>query len=239
MKSNQNTEALFGAHPIIEALKAKKRKLISIYTTKPTPKAFERIKQYLPKSEKYTINYVPKEALAKICGSTDHMGIVAWMGSFVYQKNFFTPEKHSKILILDSIQDVRNLGAILRSAYCTDFTGVVLCQGKSAKLSPAAIKASAGLAEHLNIFLASSISSAVEEAKKAGYNVYMATITGEDIRIVSPQKPACLVIGNEEKGISKTIAKLGQEVLLPQKSSDISYNASVAAGILMFYLSFM
>lgn len=237
-KQSIETEALFGIHPIIEALKAKRRKLISIYMTNPEPKGFERIKPFLPKHGSYQINYASKDALTRICGSSEHMGVIAWMGRFPFQKNFFDPEKTPKILLLDSVQDVRNLGAILRSAHCTNFDGVVLCRGKSANFTPAASKASAGLAEHLKIFQAASVAQAVELCKKAGYNLYMSVIDGEDIRISKIKNPLCLVIGNEEKGISKEVAKHGYKITLPQKNDTISYNASVAAGILMFQLSF-
>ncbi len=233
------TEVLFGAHSIIEAIKAKKRKLISVYTTKPLPKAYNRIKSVLPASGNYTVNYVSREALTKICGSSEHMGVVAWFSNFVYQKNFFNPEKHPMILLLDSVQDVRNLGAILRSAHCTNFDGVVLCQNRSAPLNGAAIKASAGLAEHLSIFLAPSVPAALDLCKKAGYQVYMSVLGGKDLNSVQVQKPLCLVIGNEEKGIEKSLHSSGTLITLPQKNPEISYNASVAAGILMFYLSFV
>lgn len=232
------TEALYGAHPIIEALKAKRRKLISIYTIKPEPKSLERIRPFLPKHGNIVVNYVSKDALTKICGSSDHMGVVAWMTNFTFQKNFFIPETHPQILLLDSIQDTRNLGAILRSAHCTNFDAVVLCQGKSASMDAAASKASAGLAEHLQIYLAASMGQAIDLCKKAGYNLYMSVIDGQDLRLVDIKKPACLVIGNEEKGIHKEHAKRGELITLPQKNSLISYNASVAAGILMFQFSF-
>lgn len=233
---NTTTEALFGAHAIIEALKAKKRKIVSVYTTKPTPKAFERVKPFLP--AKCQINYVSRDALTRICGSTDHMGIVAWMGNFQYHKKPFTPDLFPKVLLLDNIQDVRNLGAILRSAYCAGFTGVILNSGKGARLSPAAIKASAGLAEHLAIYQAPSSIEVVNSLKSVGYSVLMAVINGEDIRTAGTTGPVCLVIGNEEKGLAKELTKKGIAVTIPQKTPDISYNASVAAGILMFYLSF-
>lgn len=242
MKNNNvvtSTEALFGAHPIIEALRAKRRKLISIYTIKPEPKSFLRVKPYLPASGKYTVNYVSKEALTKICGSPDHMGVVAWMGKFVYQSKFFSPKVYPQILILDSIQDVRNLGAILRTAYCTDFLGVVLCSSSGAKLTAASVKASAGLAEHLAIYVAPTAVVAVDLAKQAGYNVYLSALGGQDVRTCNIVKPICLVIGNEERGIQKNLIKSGVSVMLPQKESSISYNASVAAGILMFYFQYL
>jgi 23S rRNA (guanosine2251-2'-O)-methyltransferase len=234
------TEALYGAYPIIEALKAKRRKLISIYTTKPIPKAFERVKTFLPKHGNTVINYVPRESLVKICGSTEHMGIVAWFSHFQFQKKFFSPADNPRVLLLDSIQDPRNLGAILRSAHCTNFDAIILCQTKGSPLSPTATKAAAGLSEHLQIYQAASTKQAIDLCKQAGYNLYMAVLEkGEDVRIAHIKKPICLVIGNEEKGISKEIFKLGNLITLPQKNAEISYNASVAAGILMFQLSFL
>ena len=91
--------------------------------------------------------------------------------------------------------------------------------------------------EHLEVYLAASIQSAVLELKKAGYNLYMAVLDGEDATKVTYKKPVCLVIGNEAVGISKQVQKDGIPITLPQKSSDISYNASVAAGILLFVVS--
>lgn len=236
----ENYEALFGAHAIIEALSAKKRKIHSIYTTNPPPKAFSRVKLVLEKlGKKIPVNLVPRESLAKICGNKEHMGIVAWMSPFQYCKTFFSPEKSPQILILDGIQDQRNLGAILRSAHCTNFDGVVITISKSAQISPVVVKASAGLVEHLSIYLANSTSQALKLAKDAGYHPYLAVLDqGTNVLTTEIKKPLCLVIGNEEKGISKELFNSGTKITLPQKNKHISYNASVAAGILMFYLSF-
>lgn len=229
-------DMVYGAHPIIELLKAKKRKIISIYTTKPLPKSWDRIAPYLPKAVP-NIQYVSRDILDRMAGSSDHMGIIAWVSPFKFVSKPFDPERKPFILLLDSIQDVRNMGAILRSAYCTGVDGIVLCKSKSAPINAAVCKASAGLVEHLDIYLVPSLKSAVVELKKAGYNFYMAVLDGKKATDIEFKKPSCLVIGNEATGITKDIQSLGQAVTLPQRSPEISYNASVAAGILLFLVA--
>lgn len=241
MKKNKDKnirkEVVYGVHPIIELLKAKKRKLISLYTTKPLPKSWAKIKQFLPKRIQNT-QYVSRDKLAGIAGSPEHMGVVALTSPFQYQKKVFDPKKKPFILLLDSIQDVGNLGAILRSAYCTGVDGVVLCKKGGSILTSAVFKASAGYAEHLDIYVAPTINVAVQELKRAGYNLYLSVIDSKnDATKVQYKKPTCLVIGNESTGITKSIKKDGYLITLPQKVADISYNASVAAGILLFLVS--
>src|ERR1700689_4833512 len=93
-------EMLYGAHAIIEMLKAKRRKLISIYTTKPLPKAWERISPYLPKHIP-NIQYVSRDILDRMAGTPDHNGIIAWATPFRYLTKIFDPQKKPFILLLD------------------------------------------------------------------------------------------------------------------------------------------
>ncbi len=231
-------ELVFGIHPLVELLRARRRPLYMIYTTRPTPKSWEEIERLLPTQGRIIpIQYVTREVLNRLAGTTDHQGVVAWAGPFPFRKKFFDPIRSPFLVMLDSIQDTRNLGAILRSAYCTGFDGVVIAQKKSAPLRASALKASAGLAEHLEIYEAPSARAAAQELKKAGYTLYMAALGGKDATTVTYQGPLCGVIGNEAVGISPEILKMGQMVTLPQRSPDISYNASVAAGILLFLIS--
>lgn len=229
-------ELIYGAHAVIELLRAKRRKIISIYTTKPLPQGWDRVKAYLPERMP-PIQYVAKNILDKMVGTTDHNGIVAWVTPFKYQTKPFNPADKKFILMLDGVQDVRNLGAILRSAYCTGVQGVVLCKKGSSLLTAAAFKSSAGLAEYLDIYVAPSAAHAAQELASAGYNLYMAVIDGKNAQDVEFKAPLCLVVGNEATGIGKNIQSLGQKITLPQKRDDISYNASVAAGILLFLTS--
>lgn len=234
--TEKNGELLFGAHSIIEALKAKRRKLISIYTTDPAPRAWERIRPHLPKSVP-NIQYVTTNVLGAMAEGGKHMGVVAWFSPLPQRSKMFDPVQHPFIVMLDGIQDVQNLGAILRSVHCLGVDGVVLGSSKSASLTGGAHKASAGLAEHVEIHVAGSIKSAVTEAKKLGYNIYLAVVNGgENAMHVDYKAPACLVIGSEEMGISQELRGDGAKISLPQKNSDISFNASVAAGILMFVI---
>ncbi len=230
-------ELIYGAHPIIEVIRAKKRRIISIYTTKPTPKSWDRIKQYLPRSIS-NIQYVSRSILDRMTGSTDHMGIAAWVAPRKYRKKIFDPKKQKFILLLDSIQDVRNLGGILRSSYCTGVDGVVICAKRSARITAACLKSSAGLAEHLDIYVAPSLKHAVMELRRVGYNLYMTVLdNGKNAMYVNYESPICLVIGNEATGISKEILEYGELITLPQNDPEASYNASVAAGIFLFLLS--
>jgi 23S rRNA (guanosine2251-2'-O)-methyltransferase len=235
-KSTQKAQELvFGIHPIIELLAAKRRKLYTIYTTKPAPKAWETIAPLLGRDTQ--VQYVTREVLARIAGTTDHQGVVAWAAPFVFRKKFFESTKSPFLLMLDSIQDPRNLGAILRSAYCTGVDGVLITAKSSAPLNAVALKSSAGLAEHLEIYEAPSAISALQELKKGGYPIYLAALGGEDATKICYKEPLCLVIGNEAVGISKNLLSFGTQVELPQRTSDISYNASVAAGILLFLIA--
>jgi 23S rRNA (guanosine2251-2'-O)-methyltransferase len=229
-------ELIFGIHPVIELLKAKRRKLISIYTTKPTPQSFSEIEKVWPKYP-VPIQYVGREILDRMAGTTDHQGVVAWTQAFPYRKSFFDPKKHKFLVMLDGVQDPRNLGAILRSAYCTGVDGAILIKRGGAQLTGVAIKSSAGLSEHLEIYCAQSAQAAVIELKNAGYDIYLATFDGEDAVACDYKSSLCMVIGGEGYGITKAILSSGTKVTLPQKSHDISYNASVAAGILLFLVS--
>jgi len=229
-------EVVFGIHPIIELLKAGKRAIYTIYTTKPEPKAWRNIKLLLPKKP-IPIQYVSREILYKISGTTDHQGIVAFTQSFVFAKCFFDPRKQPFVLLLDSIQDVGNVGAMMRSAYCTNCDGVIICERSGALLTAAVLKASAGLAEHSSIYQAPSVQYAVQELKKAGHKIYLATLDGKDARVIDFKMPLCLVIGNEAVGITKAILCEGEHIMLAQRAADISYNASVAAGILLFIIA--
>lgn len=224
---------IYGVHPILELLQSKRLKIGAIYTLKNPIKSWNAISKLIPSH--IPVSMVTRETLDNITLSKDHQGILAFVSDFPFTQAMFTPDKQKFVLLLDEIQDVRNLGAILRSAYCTGVDGVVLVKENAASLTAAAMKASAGLALHLPIHIAPSVKHAMFEMKKAGYNVYCATLgNGENVGTFTFKDPAVLVIGNEETGISADAAKMGTRILLPQRRPDISYNASVAAGILMY-----
>lgn len=234
-KNKPQGELIYGIHPLVEVLKAKRRKVISIYTTRPTPKAWQKIEQYLPERP-IPIQYVGREVLNKMANTHDHQGVVAWVQSFPFRSKPFDPEKHRFLILLDGIQDPRNVGAILRSAYCTGTDGVILVERFAAPLSAAALKSSAGLAEHLEIMRAQTIATIIQNLKAAGYTLYCASFGGKNAQELQFKQPLCLVIGSEGEGILPSILKSGIEITLPQKTADISYNASVAAGILLFLM---
>lgn len=234
-KKDKGYELVYGVHPLMELLKAKRRKIVTLYTTKPTPHAWRFIEPLLTKATQ--IQYVDKANLTRIAQTPDHQSFVALATPFIKRKKFFDPQITPFLLLLDSIHDPRNLGAILRSAYCTGIDGIILCGKNSAPLGATALKASAGLAEHLEIYEAPSAMAAAELLKKEHYTLYLATLNGKNATQVTYQKPLCLVIGNEATGIAQQLLTHGIQVQLDQRNSDISYNASVAAGILLFIMA--
>jgi len=226
-------DVIYGIHPVRELLKARRRRVFSLYVAKPTPSPVQDLIRQATQDAK--IVYVDRRKLDLLAQSSDHQGIVAQAAPFAYTRKFFAPDEHPLILLLDSIHDVRNLGALLRSAYCTNISGVVLGEKGTSDLSAAAYKASAGLAEYMHIFKAPSAIAGAQMAQKNGYTIYSGAFGGVPLDEVSFASPACIVIGNEGAGVQRKIIELGHKVTIPQVRADVSYNASVAGALMMFY----
>ncbi len=235
-KNNQKVvmELVYGVHPVRELLAQKKRRIYDVLTLVNEPQLWSQIEPLLPKYP-FAIHRLARPTLSERIGTTDHQGIAVLAEPFQYRKKFFDPKKEPFLIMVDGIQDVRNLGAIIRSAYCTGADGVILMQRQGASLNAAALKASAGLAERMSIYLAISPAVALAELRQAGYeNIYVAALSKDaNAYTLAYKKPLCLVIGSEGTGVSQVTLKTGTIVTLPQKTADISYNASVAAGILL------
>ncbi|HBL98012.1 TPA: hypothetical protein DDZ86_00015 [Candidatus Dependentiae bacterium] len=234
MKRKEQTEqtVVFGIHPILELLRAKRRHLSRLYTTDPAPRAFEQIKRLIPAH--IPVSFISHDALSKIAGTEEHQGFAGLTTPFSFRKKPFTPDKTPFIVLIDSVQDTRNLGGIIRSVYCTGANGLVLAGRQSAPINGSTCKASAGLLEHLEIYQAPTAFHAALELKKSGYSLYMGALNGKKATDVDFKPPLCIVIGNESTGIAPELLRMGTVVTLEQKTPDISYNASVAAGILLF-----
>lgn len=237
-KPVQKGEFVYGVHPVVELLTAKRRKVFELYTLKPEPKAWRQIAPLLPKYQ-VPVHHLTKLQLNQKLGTTDHQGVAALVAPFPVRKKFFDPEREPFLLLLDGVQDVRNFGAIIRSAYCTGVDGIIVCKKQGAPLTGAAMKASAGLAERMEIYEAPSVAAALQELKKVGYHCYVTALGGkQDATQLHYKQPLCVIIGSEGKGVSPESLKAGTVVTLPQKTDDVSYNASVAAGIILFMVRY-
>lgn len=231
-KDTVTLDVVYGVHPVLELLKQKNRKVFEIYTLKPEPKVWAQVKQLLPKYP-VRVHAFTRQALSEKLGTTDHQGIAALVQPYGYRKQFFSPVKEPVLLMLDGIEDVRNLGAIIRTAYCSGVHGVIVTK-KGAPLNATALKASAGLAERIAIYQAPSTSVALQLLKEAGYTLYVAALSKQaNAYTLDYKKPLCLIVGSEENGVSAETLKAGTIVTLPQVTFDISYNVSVATGMLL------
>jgi 23S rRNA (guanosine2251-2'-O)-methyltransferase len=142
------------------------------------------------------------------------------------------------ILILDTIQDPHNLGAILRTAECAGVDGVIITKHNSASVNETVVKTSAGASEHLKIYLANNLSNSIEELKKNNFWVIGSSLeNSKDYRKQDYKIPLALIVGNEEKGIRRLTAELCDSLInIPMKGKIQSLNVSVATGILLFEL---
>jgi len=147
-------------------------------------------------------------------------------------------KKYPLILILDSIQDIHNLGAILRTAECVCVDGVFITKHNSAPINETVVKTSAGATEHLKICLIDNLVNAIKELKENGFWIFGSSLlNAKDYNTVDYKLPAAIILGNEEKGIRKLVAENCDFLIkIPMMGKIQSLNVSVSAGILLFEL---
>lgn len=183
------------------------------------------------------VEVVAGDVLSSVAGSDEHQGVVARVDPYVYaDAAAFLVAERPLIVALDGITDPQNLGAIARTAECAGATGVVLPEHRSASVTAAVCKASAGAVEHLAIARVRNLADWIERAKGPGLWVYAADLddavayTGADLA-----GGIVLVIGAEGRGIRPRVrAACDAALALPLAGRIESLNASVAAGVLLY-----
>ena len=145
-------------------------------------------------------------------------------------------ETYPLLLILDSIQDTHNTGAILRTAECTGVNGVIITKHNSAPVNETVVKTSAGATEHVKMCLVNNLVNALKELKEKGFWIIGSSLeNARDYTAVDYKIPAALILGNEEKGIRRLTAEsCDMLVKIPMKGKIQSLNVSVSAGVLLF-----
>ena len=145
-------------------------------------------------------------------------------------------KKYPLILILDSIQDTHNLGAILRTAECAGVDGVILTKHNSAPLNETVTKTSAGATEHLKICLVDNLVNAIKELKENKFWIFGSYLNeAKEFTAADYKLPAAIIVGNEEKGIRKLVAENCDFLIkIPMLGKIQSLNVSVSTGILLF-----
>jgi len=188
------------------------------------------------------INQIPSDKFKLITKDKIAQGVAAVKSSFKFYsldeiiKISKSKESEALLLILDSIQDTHNVGAILRSAECSGVDGVIVTKHNSAPINETVAKTSAGASEYIRIAQVNNLSQAITELKKSGFWIVGSYLEGaKDYTTVDYKTPIALIVGNEEKGIRKLTAdNCDHLVRIPMKGKIQSLNVSVAAGILLF-----
>ena len=237
-------EVLYGLHPVEEALKAGRRRFDHVLVAHERHDA--RLERLVAQCREagVRVRQETREQLTLAAQTAAHQGVVA----FVRPQEFLTIEDlfesdpaanagaHRLVLALDGVEDPQNLGALLRVADGAGVDGVVLTERRSAPLSPVAVKASAGAAEHLRIARVVNLVRALEELKQHNLWIVGLDERGEtDYDRFDLTGNCVLVLGSEGAGLHDLVRRTCDHLLrIPMAGGVSSLNVSAAGAVVLY-----
>ena len=239
---DSETGVVFGVIPVMEALRstAGRVRKILISEARRDQRTSEILE--LARSRGVPVSRVPGEDVAAIVpiGAT-HQGVAAFVRNVEFVNSDRLIEKAceetgSTLLVLDGVEDPRNLGAIIRTAECSGVTGVFIPQRRAAGITETAVKTSAGATNHVDIAKVTNIKRLIDDLKSAG--IWTVGSSGDADMLYSgwdfTQRTA-VILGGEGKGIRRLTAESCDALVrIPMCGRIESLNVSVAAGVLLF-----
>jgi 23S rRNA (guanosine2251-2'-O)-methyltransferase len=237
-------EILYGRQPVRETLRARRRqvfKLLLAHGIKPAGVVGQILA--LAEQTNIPVQTVNRRELDKLGGEVNHQGLAAEVSGYPYVDLAEPMEtcRHSDIapflLLLDHVQDPQNLGSLLRTAEAAGVHGVVIPSRRAAGVTPAAVRASAGAAEHVRVAQVTNLVRAMEQLKAGG--VWMAgleAVPGAQLYTqVDLGGPLGLVIGSEGQGLARLVRESCDYLIrLPMFGQVESLNAAVAGAIALY-----
>ncbi len=222
---------LYGRNAVHEALRARRRPVHRIWATSATLRSESWLKSR-------TVEVVEADELTRLAGTDAHQGVCAQADGYPYADASALLRLDSPLIVaLDEVQDVQNLGAIARTAECAGASGLVIPERRSAEVTPAAGKASAGAVEHLPVARTRNLADWLEEAKAAGCWIYGAAGDSSAVPWTQPEYRGgvVLVMGAEGTGLRPRVAATCDAlVALPLHGRISSLNVSAAAAALLY-----
>lgn len=239
MENNQTL--IFGIRAIIEAINSGKN-LEKVYLQKELKGELIKELNFLIRKKNISSSFVPIEKLNTLSKHQNHQGAVARISSIKFEEletvieNVLEQDGIPLFLLLDQISDVRNLGAIIRTAECTGVDAIVIPTHGSAPINADAIKTSAGAAFKLPICKVDHILDAVYQLQAVDVQIVAVTEkTNASLYDTDLTKPTALVLGSEHKGISNAILKISNaKGKIPLLGTIESLNVSVACGVALY-----
>jgi 23S rRNA (guanosine2251-2'-O)-methyltransferase len=238
-------DLIYGRHPVADMLEKGTRPDKILLQSGIEPAFSARIRA-LAKALEVQIQTVPLQKLNALTGRAQHQGIVAFKAWVLYQQvqnvvhHVFELGLDPQLIMLDHITDVRNMGAIARSAEVFGSHGLIVPASGSAAINAEAVKASAGALLNIAICKEKSLITCLDELHALGLKSYAADMNAEQLLADTPMTgPGVVILGSEDTGISdKLLERVHHKFKIPQIGQTESLNVSVAAGIILYH-SFM
>lgn len=235
---------IYGRKPVLEAIKSG-QEIEQILIPFGAKGNFYNELKAEAKKNKIKIAELPTHKFQQLEKGNNTQGIIANIPEFNFSsvEEIISTSKQKQfplILLLDSIQDPQNVGAILRSAECFGVDGVLLTTHQSSPITETVEKTSAGAINHLKIAKVTNLVQEIKFLKDNGFWIIGSTLsdTSQDYTTIDYKMPVALIMGNEEKGIRDLVAKNCDFLVhIPMKGKIQSLNVSVAAGILLAEIS--
>ena len=236
----KDTTTIFGIRAVIEAIQNDET-IDKIFIQKGLSGQLFQELQHKMKSGDYNISYVPVEKLNRLVKG-NHQGIVAKISPVKFAdletvvENSLQKSTSPLFLLLDQVDDVRNFGAIIRTAECSGVDAIIFPKKGAAPVTADTVKTSAGAIFKIPLIKVDHIKDAIYYMQASGIRVVAATEkTDELLYAVDFTQPTALVMGNEGKGISDSVLKLVDEkAKLPMQGTIGSLNVSVACGAFLY-----
>jgi len=239
MKDQQERiERIYGVHPVLEALEAG-RSIEKIYVRQGKEHARIQDIRRIARDKLIPLQSIPDMKLDRMARGGNHQGVVAQIAPVAYvglEETLIALQEVTEtplLLLLDGVTDVRNFGAIARTAEGMGVHAMILPIHGSAALNMDAVRTSAGALHHIPLCRIDHPADAVMMLDAYGIRTVGITEKTEDeLFSVDLTGPICLVMGAEDKGISKQVMKRASALgRIPMKGKITSYNVSVAAGM--------
>jgi 23S rRNA (guanosine2251-2'-O)-methyltransferase len=231
---------IFGTRAIIEAIRAGKSIDRLLIKNEGRGMLYQELLGEVKQAD-IPVQYVPQSRLDSITRK-NHQGVIAWLSPMEFQSivnllpAIYERGEDPLILLLDGVSDVRNFGAIVRSADCLGVHAIIVPEKGSARAGADAVKTSAGALLHFPICREKSILKAAEFLKESGLK--LAGASEKSKRLLPDSElsgPLALILGSEDRGISRELESLCDVLVkIPMSGKTESLNVSVAAGIFLY-----